>query len=124
MSYPYNNNSYDPPAPVLPITIRVPGNSINQVVIDALIDTGADITCLPGALIKALHAECASSYNVLGINEMPIGPADSYFLEFEIASTKLMSEVIAIGNETILGRNLINEFTLNLNGPAQKLIIT
>lgn len=120
MSYPYNNNSYDPPAPVLPITIRVPGNSINQVVID----TGADITCLPGALIKALHAEQASSYNVLGINEMPIGPADSYFLEFEIASTKLMSEVIAIGNETILGRNLINEFTLNLNGPAQKLIIT
>ena len=124
MNYPYDNNNYNPPAPVLPITIRVPGDGINQITIDALVDTGADITCLPRALIKALHAECASSYDVLGINGVPIGPADSYFLEFEIASTKFMLEVIAVGDEPILGRNLINEFTLNLHGPNQKLVIT
>ena len=124
MNYLYDNNNYNPPAPVLPITIRVPDDSINQVTTDALVDTGADITCLPRALIKALRAECASTYDVLGINGVPIGPADSYFLEFEIASTKLMSEVIAVGDEPILGRNLINEFTLNLQGPSQKLVIT
>lgn len=124
MNYPYDNNNYNPPAPVLPITVRVPSDSINQVTIEALVDTGADITCLPIALIKALRAECASSYDVFGINGVPIGPADSYFLEFEIESTKLMLEVIAVGDEPILGRNLINEFTLNLRGPNQKLVIT
>jgi predicted aspartyl protease len=124
MNYPYDENNYDPPAPVLPITVRVPGDSIKQVTIEALVDTGADITCFPRVLIRALRAECASSYDVLGINGVLIGPADSYFLEFEIASTKLLSEVIAVGDEPILGRNLINEFKLNLHGPAQKLVIT
>ncbi len=124
MNYLYDNKNYDPPAPVLPITVRIPGDSIKQVTTEALVDTGADITCLPRALIKALRAERASSYNVSAINGVPIGPADSYFLEFEIASTKFMSEVIAVGDEPILGRNLINEFTLNLHGPAQELVIT
>jgi predicted aspartyl protease len=124
MNYPYDDNNYYPPAPVLPITVRVPGDSISQVTIEALVDTGADITCLPRSLIRALHAESASSYDVLGISGVPIGPADSYFLEFEMASKKLLSEVIAVGNEPILGRNLINEFKLNLHGPAQKLVIT
>ena len=124
MNYEYDKSNYDPPAPVLPVTVRVPGGSIKQVTTEALVDTGADITCLPRALIKALLAERASSYDVFGINGVPIGPADSYFLEFEIASTKFMLEVIAVGDEPILGRNLINEFTLNLHGPAQELVIT
>lgn len=124
MNYHYDNLHYNPPAPVLPITVRIPGNSIKQVTSDALVDTGADMTCLPRALINALGAERASTYNVVGVNRVLIGPADSYFLEFEIAATKKLVEVIAVGDELILGRNLINEFTLQLYGPTQELSIT
>ena len=124
MTYPYDNTYYNPPAPVLPITVHIPGDSTKQVKTDALVDTGADITCLPGALIDALGAKCASTYNVFGINRVSVGPADSYFLEFEVEATKKLVEVIAVGDEPILGRNLINEFTLQLHGPAQKLDIT
>ncbi|MEA1964494.1 MAG: hypothetical protein U9O41_05130 [Candidatus Aerophobetes bacterium] len=122
MTYLYDNHHYNPPAPVLPITMHVPGDSTKQVTTEALVDTGTDITCLPRALINALSAECASSYNVFGINGVSIGFANSYFLEFEITTTKIV-EVIAVGDEPILGRNLINEFALQLHGPTQKLDI-
>lgn len=124
MIYPYDNLHHNPPAPVLPITVRVPGNSIKQVTTEALVDTGADMTCLPRALINAVGAERASTHNVVGINEALIVHADSYFLEFEISGTKKLVEVIAVGDEPILGRNLINWFILQLQGPTQKLDIT
>jgi len=124
MSYRYDNQHYNPPAPVLPITVRAPGDTVKQVTADALVDTGADMTCLPIALIKVLGGERASTYDVFGINRVPVVPADSYFLEFEVEATKKLVEVIAVGDEPILGRNLINEFTLQLHGPAQKLDIT
>jgi len=53
-----------------------------------------------------------------------LGPANTYFLEFEIAATKKLVEVIAVGDEPILGQNLINEFILELHGPTQELSIT
>lgn len=124
MSYRYDNQHYNPPAPVLPITVRVPGDSMKQITTDVLVDTGADMTCLPRAIINALGAERASTYDVFGINGVSIGPSDTYFLEFEIAATKKLAEVIAIGDEPILGRNLINEFTLRLHGITQELSIT
>lgn len=124
MSYRYDNQHYNPPAPVLPITVRAPGDSMKQVTTDALVDTGADITCLPRAIINAVGAERASTYDVFGINGVYIGSFDTYFLEFEIAATKKLTEVIAIGDEPILGRNLINEFTLQLHGITQELSIT
>jgi len=103
MSYQYDNQHYNPPAPVLSITIRTPGDNMKQVTTDALVDTGADMTCLPRAIINALGAECASTYNVVGMNGVSIGPANTYFLEFEIATTKKLVEVIAVGDEPILG---------------------
>lgn len=123
MTYRYDNEHYNPPAPVLPITVYVPDDSTKQVKTEALVDTGADMTCLPRALINALNAQPASSYNVRCINEVSIGLVDSYFLEFEIAGEKKMVEVIAVDDERILGRNLINEFMLQLHGPGQKLDI-
>jgi len=88
------------------------------------VDTGADITCLPRALIDAVGGEPAGTYSVFGISGVFIGSVNSYFLEFEIASTKRLTEVAAVGDEPIVGRNLINEFVLQLDGPAQKLSIT
>lgn len=123
MSYRYDNQHYNPPAPVLPITVRAPGNSMKHITTDALVDTGADMTVLPRAIINALDAERASTCNVFCINEVSIGACDTYFLEFEIAGSRKLLEVIAVGDEPILGRNLINEFTLRLHGPTQELSI-
>lgn len=124
MVYQYNHSRYSPAAPVVRVTVRNPADSTKQVTTDVLVDTGADITCIPKALIKVIGGEPASAYSVFGINEVSLGFVDSYFLEFEIASAKKLVEVLAIGDEPIVGRNLINEFIVELDGPAQKLSIT
>ena len=122
MNYAYNDK-YSPPAPVLSVTLRSPSDSTRQVTTDALVDTGADITCLPVAIVKAVGGEPASTYAVYGINDTFIGTADSYFVEFEIASIKKLTEAVAIGEEFILGRNLLNEFRFRLDGPERRLSI-
>ena len=122
MSYQYDDE-YSPPAPVLRVTIRNLTDNTRHVTGDALVDTGADITCLPRAVVRAVGGEPASTYSVAGIGDTYIGSANSYFLEFEIGSTKKLIEAIAIGDELVLGRNVINELTLQLDGPARKLSI-
>lgn len=124
MTYQYDHSHYDPPAPVIRVTVRSPAGNARQVTIDALVDTGADVTCLPSVLIKAVGGEPASTYSVFGINGVFVALANSYFLEFEIASTKKLAEAVAVGDEAILGRNLINEFILQMHGRTQTLTIT
>ncbi len=119
MIYSYDNQ-YDPPAPVIPITVNIPDDETKQMKTDALLDTGADITCLPCTIIFALGAEKASTCLVSGI-EGDTDEYDTYFLEFEIVQSKKLVEVVAIGNIPILGRNIINEFKIELNGPTNKL---
>jgi len=120
MTYQYDTH-YEPPAPVIPIAVHRPGDSTKQVTTDALVDTGSDVTCLPSALIRAIGGEPASVYDIYGMNRVFIGSANSYFLEFEIGSATKLIEVLAIGDEPILGRNLLNEFVLELDGPAGKV---
>lgn len=71
-----------------------------------------------------INAVGLPSWIISDINGVSIGPANTYFLEFEIAATKKLVEVVAVGDEPILGRNLINEFILELHGPTQELNIT
>lgn len=107
----------------MPINVHRPGDTRKQVATDALVDTGSDITCLPTPLIMAVGGEPASVYAIYGLNRIFIGSANSYFLEFELGSTTKLVEVIAIGDEPILGRNLLNEFVLELDGPAGKVTL-
>lgn len=124
MTYQYDHNHYNPPAPVVRVTVRIPSDNTGQVTTNALVDTGADVTCVPEALVMAVGGEPAGTRDVGSINQVHIGSFNAYFLEFEIASTRKLVEVIAIGDQVILGRNLINEFVLQLDGPARKLSIT
>ena len=121
MTYDYDNNRYNPPAPVLPVTIRIPGSNAKQVTTDALVDTGADMVCCPKAFIDAVGAQPASTRQVFGVNHAFIDTCYTYFIEFEIAGTKKLVEVVALGQELILGRTLMNEFAIKLNGRSQKL---
>lgn len=119
MSFNYNDD-YTPPAPMLRITIRNLSDNTRHITGDALVDTGADITCVPRAIISTVGGEPVSTYHIIGIGESHVGPANSYFLEFEVGTVKSFVEAIAIGDELILGRNIINEFVLKLDGPNNK----
>ena len=119
----YNNERYDPPAPVVLVTVRSYAHDGRQVTTEALVDTGSDVTCFPPALIRAVGGEPAGSFAVRGVGGVFVGYANSYFLEVEMASVRRLVEVVAIGDEPILGRNLLNKFVLELDGPALNLLV-
>lgn len=119
MTYQYDAQHYEPPAPVIRVVIRSLRNPSKYIITDAFIDTGADITALPLSLIKTLEGIPVSTYPIYGPCKKYLGLANSYFLEFEISNTKMMLEAVAYGDDVVLGRNLLNELVLELNGPAK-----
>lgn len=121
MTYQYDSTRHNPPAPVLRVTLRVPSDGSKQVTTDALVDTGADIVCCPSALLNALGAHPAGTCDVSGINGEVVQECEIYFLDFEVAGRRILAEVAAVGNELLLGRNLLNEFSLKLDGHAREL---
>lgn len=118
--YHYDAEHFEPPAPAIRVVIRNPGDPSKFVTVDALLDTGADINCLPLTLIRIIGGKPAGTKEVFASGRY-LGSANSYFLEFEISTTRMLKETLAFGDEIILGRNLLNDLVLELDGPAKKV---
>lgn len=50
----YNSNSFSPPAPVALVTLRDPDSGAAQADVPMLLDTGADVSLIPQAVIGSL----------------------------------------------------------------------
>jgi hypothetical protein len=74
---------------------------------------------LPSSLIRILGALPVSTYPLYGAGSKYLGSANSYFVEIEVSAKKMLIEVVAYGEDVIVGRNLANELILELNGPAK-----
>ena len=123
MTHQYDDRNHDPPAPILPVSIRRPTEDGMLVVAVALVDTGADMTCLPQELINPLGAHPVSSYSVHGVADAELGMVDSYFLRLELGEYHVSTEVLALGNQPILGRDVLNGLMLELDGPRRKVTL-
>jgi len=116
------SNEYFPVAPVFPASIAIPGESPtgNEI---ALIDTGADGTFVPTALLEEMDLPIAYATNVrshLGdaLYRVSIHTVDLILFD----SIRLPGiEVVADdwGDRIILGRNVLNLLELYLNGPTR-----
>lgn len=115
-SYKYDS-SFDPPAPVLPIKFSPPLTSTYVSAI-ALIDTGADMTVIPRSLTTKLslqRVDIAYTQGVWGnVIESPVFSAK---LRCETGEIKIIRVISWDENYAILGRDLINQCKLNLDGP-------
>jgi len=116
------NNEYVPSAPVLPVSIAIPGESPvgNQT---ALVDTGADGTFVPTALLEELDLPISYMTNVrsyLGdvLHRVSVHKVDVVlFRSIRLPGIEVVGD--DWGNRIILGRNVLNLLHLHLNGPAQ-----
>jgi predicted aspartyl protease len=89
----------------------------------ALIDSGADLSVVPRATLEALALPQVSTTRIQGVT----GVAEStsvHAAAFEIAGSTELVEVVAFGDEAILGRDLLNRFVLELDGPGETLTIS
>ena len=113
------DTSYDPAMPVVEIEISNLDEPSQSVKLLALVDSGADITFIPEKHLKAVKAESVRKGNVRGIwgNSQP---ADIYMIKMAIGPYEFFG-VRVVGDkrgQTILGRNILNEVIVTLNGLA------
>ena len=85
----------------------------------ALVDSGADITVLPEGLPQVLGLPQVSEVAVRGVAGTARVPV--YAAELEAAGTRRIVEVVAVGVEALLGRDVLNGWVVTLDGPARVL---
>ncbi|MDR7520630.1 MAG: hypothetical protein QN123_13820 [Armatimonadota bacterium] len=116
-TFPYDARR-SPPAPVLPVRLGPPRAEPATAVL-ALVDSGADLTVLPEGLPQALGLPQVSEVTVRGVAGTASVPV--FAAEVEAAGGRRVVEVVGVGAEALLGRDLLNHWVVTLDGPRRSL---
>ena len=112
--------TYDPPLPVCEVTLTVALTG-RQTTADAVVDTGADATIVPVRLPRHIGARRVFQTTL----RSQWGERRSVFLylvDLTINEVLLPGVYVVgdeIGNEVVLGRNVLNKLVVTLDGPQQ-----
>jgi predicted aspartyl protease len=117
----YDNN-FIPAMPIAQIVVR---HREKQVRLSALLDSGADGTMIPRRILQEINAPYQEQLVMRGVTgESEI--VDTYLVVIEIGPyTTYGIQAIAIGDyeEAIIGRDVMNNLVITLDGLAQETII-
>ena len=110
-------------APVSKITISWQGKNRT---VDALIDSGASITCIPEHIVLALSLRKIREIPVSGATTgqkipRPYYVVDLRFLGFSFPANPVLSMP---KRYALIGRDILNQYTTTLDGPALQFSIT
>lgn len=115
----YDDSRFSPPAPVVHLTLRCPRTGETQTDIPMLIDSGADVSLLPKAVVDSLNLERSETkYQLLAFDgELSISEAvlDELLFLGRIFKGQFLIVDQAVG---IVGRNVLNHVSLLLDGPS------
>jgi len=119
----YDPAHYNPPAPIAMVSLRPVGASAPAVECLLLLDTGADITLLPRAAIEHLGVRplAGIDYELIGFDGSR-RTAQSVDLDMVFLRKTFRGRYILVdGDERgVLGRDVLAELALVLDGPAQE----
>jgi predicted aspartyl protease len=107
------------PFPVLTVVIHQIGGEAVTSPLPALLDTGADITLVPLVQLRAIQADETYTARLRG-HWGESRPVTVHLVDLEVAGHRLPAvEVVAddLGQDVLLGRNVINKLILLLDGP-------
>ena len=117
----YDASFASPPAPVTTVVIRNPAANKSVTGVPMLIDTGADATLTPRALLPYLdiveEALEPSGYMLVGFDGTQ-SPAVLVPVELEFLGRRLAGNfLLTAANYGVLGRDVLNLFRLVFDGP-------
>jgi predicted aspartyl protease len=121
---PYDKTFW-PPAIVVPVALTGVVKARPKVTAQAMIDTGADITAVPGTLEETLKLYRFSRLqleDVRGLKE----PVYTYEVRLELVGQKptVMEVILAPFPFVVLGRDWLENRYLLLNGPEQQFLLS
>lgn len=105
----------DPPGPVIPLRVAAPGSE-DGVLLQVLVDTGADCTLIPQEVARALRLPAVDQIWIEGLGGAA-RHATVYAARVEFARIRRLARVVAFSGEAILGRDLLNRAVALLDGP-------
>ena len=115
----YSTN-YSPPIPICTVLLGAGGQEPQLGPIEALIDTGADITVVPVRYLRQVGVrpvDQSVARSLWGDSQL----VHVYAVSLRVANLQIRAlQVIgdAHGNELILGRSVLNRLHVTLDGPA------
>lgn len=123
------SNEYDrktyPPMPVVELVVTgidVPNRSATLV---AIVDSGADATFMPLRMLRRLGVKSVRKADISGISGIRY-PVDQFLVKLTIGPYELYG-IRVVGdaqNRAILGRDVLNQLIVTLNGLAHVVEIT
>jgi len=117
MSHIYDSK-YTPPIPILPIILHNPKNGQSINCETAYLDTGADGTVVPQALLEELGVEQAYTKSMrsqwgerrdVSIYSIDVDVDGEYLSAIDVVGDEM-------GDELLLGRNILNRLIILLDG--------
>lgn len=111
---------YDPAMPVLEVTISEPHSNEAVTYAPALIDSGADGTLVPVDLLERIGAVSVASGRLTWFWQAS-RQVSIYIVRLQIGAYTLPRVRVAgvpAGTDLILGRNVLNQMRVTLDGPA------
>jgi predicted aspartyl protease len=112
----------DPPAPVIPVRISGPMGE-DAVMLPMLVDTGADCTLVPAPVVRRLGLP---QIDVIGVSG--VGGARTrttvHAATVEFGGVRLIARIVAFVDEAILGRDVLNQAVVRLDGPGLAISVT
>ena len=118
----YDPENYNPPAPVAYVTLRNPATGAVSSNVLMLIDTGSDTTLLPSAVVEKLGVKAEEDTGF----EVQVFDGDTKFLrivklDLLVLDKTFKGDYLLIDRPIgILGRNILNNVRILLDGPRGK----
>jgi hypothetical protein len=108
---------FSPPAPVLEVIVQHPKTAGLKTKVHAQLDPGSDISVLPESAAHAIGLQRDGELEVEGYDGL-VARVPLCIVTLEVAGEMLppMSVVVMPRSLAILGRDVLNHFTLTLNG--------
>lgn len=113
---------FDPPAPVLLVRIGSGAEERPAAVLRMLVDTGADCTLVPLQLARSLGLPLVDKFQLQGVGGRP-QPAPVFAARLQIGTFARLVRVVGFGDEALIGRDVLNQLVLRIDGPAQSATI-